>query len=342
MIQRLHGLQSEMHEEYLKDEAAKAEENKRNFSMFGSPSKMASPGGAFMSPKGKLPKAVKTEYCAPPARGETHVSFTKMEKSPTKEITKDPEKLATIEEYASVHDLSNSKPDIQNGDQHLPDEANISECSVVGQKNDMIHIETVSSGYNKPTVSHSQIPGCSKQETHSVKQIEDEGSGPENSVNRTHIGIDNTVVNSEGIEVENKFVNNLDRSAGNLEDNMDSEDDERYDDITVEDRRARLKRTLSPSFFSEDVYRLKYPRTTNDSFICKYFQSDAITYTTKQIKFKNQLILILIMVIKLFYTIFLFHCINVCMDDLLNLVEYCDSVALRMGFSMQVGVKSAV
>lgn len=257
MLQRLHALRKEMHEDYLKQEAIKAEENQRHFSMFGSPCKNSSPGSAFTSPKGKNFKS--------PIKGDQSVSPLKKEKSPTK-IDKS--------KSQSKERLISGQEDIANGQ---PPEFKVqSSAKFVHDK---------SSGEKKPIVSYSQTPGSSKDECGIKMPEKNDNVAGINSVVISSGSTDsdksdtkcvsassgtvNNIVNSEGGGIENSVVNN--EIIKTVEHDSDSEDEERHDDITVEERKARLKRTLSPSFYSDDVYRLKRPRTRDDSFICRYF-----------------------------------------------------------------------
>lgn len=251
MLQRLHALQKEMHEEFLQAEASKAEENQRNFSMFGSPNKMTSPNSAFTPVKGKNFKS--------PSKGDQSVSPTKIspskmspnkwEKSPVKSdlYCYTPEKLASVKETdheTKVNEFLNSpKTEILNSDI-----TSVNKNSGIGE--------------NKPVISYSQAPGCSDVLSENV--VKDD-TKVQNSVD---IDSQRNDVDIEAMLSRNKDTGLLD-SVNDRLNAADSEDDEQKNGITVEERRARLKRTLSPSFYSEDIYRLKKPRVRDDSFMCK-------------------------------------------------------------------------
>lgn len=260
MLQRLHALQKEMHEDFLKKEAIRTEENQRHFSMFGSPCKNSSPGSAFTPTKGKNLKS--------PIKGDQSVSPSKKEKSPTKnDKSKSPSKGKLV-----------SGQDVANGQ---PPEFNIQ------SREKLVHDKTERSAFceKKPIVSCSQTPGSSKDECGIKIPEKNDNVAGINNVVKTSGSTDsdksdekcvsasseaaNNIVNSDGGGIENSVVNN--RIDKTTEHDSDSEGEERHDDITVEERKARLKRTMSPSFYSDDVYRLKRQRTRDDNFICRYF-----------------------------------------------------------------------
>ena len=207
MLNRLHTLQKEMHEEFLKDEALKAEDQQRHFSMFGSLNKPSTSN--FTSPKGVSPRGEKT-------------------KTPDNSVEKDQEKNAQ-----------------KNGDEHLIDGNKVAAngSSVSGKV-----------GGKGVKESQSQTP-CSSKDGDSVsvaREIED-------SVKTGTILSSTPKRSADG---QNGHTNGATVDS-------DSEDEVRKEDITVEERKARLKRTLSPSYFNDDLYRLKKKRVKRDSFMCK-------------------------------------------------------------------------
>ena len=134
------------------------------------------------------------------------------------------------------------------------------------------------------TSSGSQIPGCSGEQdsrssggfnTSDVLNIKDI-SGCDSCGNKS----DTCSPDSTPIKERNNvkiFENASGRNSvestptRDIESGLDTDKKQR-NGITVEERKMRIKRSLSPGFYSEDVFRLKKQRKENDSIIaCKHF-----------------------------------------------------------------------
>lgn len=237
-----------MHEEFLKEEALKAEDQQRHFAMFGSPNKSPASSGSFT--KGK----------------NSRVSPNKDDKFKSPEILPAiREKLESKENGTKVSPKTNKN---NKDSEDKPDKSDSQKENGVVNSDSYKGAKSKSekeTGLKGVIESNSQTPCSSKDidntpilgETNSCENSE--VSDPKHSVANSDLNADKNVDLDENKKAKNGAVGD-----------SDSEDEVRHEDITVEERKARLKRTLSPSFYSEDVYRLKKQRVRNDSFMCKY------------------------------------------------------------------------
>lgn len=252
MLQRLHVLQGEMHDQFLKDEAAKAEEAQRNFSQFGSPSKLScgvSPVKGIYS--SKSPSREDLSAAPPPTldKKEKHTSPEKLIAiKEQKEDVAVGDKCFEIETKPADEHVNTVLKPLQNCENILVDDKTTD--------NDTRSKITDTGGENEdksrdPQVSYSQIPCSSKDKS-----------------------CTDLIGNEEKIDMAD----------------LDSEDEERKEDITLEDRRARIKRALSPSFHREDAFTHKKPRLRNDSFRSEWFWFFFLTSKVRLIRSKKQMI----------------------------------------------------
>lgn len=228
-----------MHEEFLKEEALKAEDQQRHFAMFGSPSAAIS---GLISPKGKNSgrSPTKGEQLKSPEKIETVQE--NCENREKRQETKADRKKRKSEERGLKSGASTQNGSFQSD--NTEGEKKVSEKGVI--------------------VSNSQTP-CSSKDSES-RVIAGEVNGNENVPHGFKpVGPSEKM---ENLVEERPSGENTEENNGAYVD-IDSEDEVRHEDITVEERKARLKRTLSPSFFNEDLYRLKKKRVRNDSFMCE-------------------------------------------------------------------------
>ncbi|KAH3892821.1 hypothetical protein DPMN_016951, partial [Dreissena polymorpha] len=96
-----------------------------------------------------------------------------------------------------------------------------------------------------------------------LKESNDSKNKPDNIAS-----ISETACCSNKMDQVNAEIRLVEKSSANG-DLIDSESDGevKSEGITVEERKARIKRTLSPSYYSEDVYRFKRQRVREDSFM---------------------------------------------------------------------------
>lgn len=247
MLERLHALQKEMHEEYLKEEALKAEDQQRHFSMFGSPNKSPA-GSSFSSPKGRNSK----------------VSPTKGDK------LKSPDKATTRKGYSDSENLEEDKNERRGSFNKKIKEETGQDRTTNGSLKDGNRASTGEDCRSSETgaeKSDSQIP-CSSKDIEPLPG-EATGNGPFHNQETGEKVVSQNGANGEKGSVDSDNIARNETYKNGTVKGSDSEDEVRQEDITVEERRARLKRTLSPSYYSEDVFRLKKQRVKDDSFMRK-------------------------------------------------------------------------
>lgn len=236
-----------MHEEYLKEEASKAEDQQRHFPMFGSPNK-SSAGSSFSSPKGK-------NFKVSPTKGD---KLKSPDKTATSKAYSDSENVEKVDKNERRESFS-KKIKEETGQDRATNGA-LKDGNSANTGEDCRYSET---GAEK---SDNQIPCSSKD----LEPLPGEATGNghiHNQQTGEKVVSQNGANEKGGVDSENVAQNETNKN-GTVE-GSDSEDEVRQEDITVEERRARLKRTLSPSYYSEDVFRLKKQRVKDDSFMCK-------------------------------------------------------------------------
>lgn len=257
MLDRLHALQREMHEEYVTKEASKEDENKRHFPMFGTHS---------------------ASNITSPSKGVVFKSPSKCDKSPSVSTTKTGSKSGQVksENLECVNDSSETKkvncgPVVTNmkdtgADIPGASVASKTKCSDTTELNS-INKDTNISDNSESNKTDDKVKNTNDEVSMNA-QLNSVDIADNKSVTASHSQTPCSSKDKQSAcEIINGAVDNMENA---IDADIDSEDEVKKEDITVEDRKARLKRTLSPSFYSDDVYRLKKQRTHNDSFISKF------------------------------------------------------------------------
>ena len=277
-----------MHEEYQREEAALQAENKRYFSMFGSPGKMSSSSHSVTTP----PKYSKQ----PAGATEEKKSETDLEKQKSTENTvavKDKALYDTCEDRKESKSTEKVPEDCVLDRKENKIVSDIKLNRNTGEDSEkLIKTDTTEILKNEGSIDRGAINGIVLE----VKEHTNETgarSDPKDSVASSKIAESEqkdsaASSNSSQIQHKNGVVvcdsqipccstdtggNKLNESKTLDTENKDGspEVQGRKSDITLEERKARLKHVMSPSFYREEFLQNKSPRTHTNSFLSKMF-----------------------------------------------------------------------
>ena len=340
MLEILHNLRREMHDEYLKTEAKSDSDDQRHFSMFAKPEPgtPARSGHASKTDQSKTTSA--QSGSSTPSVTDTSDSAINNTDNISTDVTETSDVSSAVNNAGSANSITDKESSISDSSNLVNNETpvsksdNVNEPQVSGltgkpkdignlgksnsvngnHRSEVIHeakdiLDQLDSEVNETEDSKqsqdmiqtdSQIPGCSgEQESRGSGGFvpsDNISNGETASCNRCghrHDGHQSESVLTKGscsacggcvtaklLDKDSSDCNIFPSKNGSLEltpteSSQNSADiDRSKDGITVEERKLRAKRTLSPGFCADDIKRQKKFKADNDSILaCKQYQS---------------------------------------------------------------------